>query len=68
MCHAQHARRVHAAVRAVIITGIVDKWKASKKWNRDYLVRLCGDRRLFTCGAVKMSMAHYFRWVRVDVD
>ena len=62
-CTSPHAPRPRRACDlTVVITGVVDKWPALGKWSGEYLTQHYGDK-LFTCGPVKMSMAHYFRHV-----
>ncbi|XP_031395524.1 F-box protein At5g06550 [Punica granatum] len=45
--------------KPVLLEGCMDNWAALEKWNRDYLVDLCGDVRL-AVGPVEMKLEDYF--------
>ncbi|GKU91088.1 hypothetical protein SLEP1_g5008 [Rubroshorea leprosula] len=47
--------------KPVLLEGCLDNWPASKKWNRDYLVKLCGDVP-FAVGPVEMKLEDYFKY------
>lgn len=47
--------------KPVLVEGCLDNWDALGKWNRDYLVELCGDVR-FAVGPVEMKLEDYFRY------
>lgn len=47
--------------KPVLLEGCMDDWVASEKWDRDYLVQLCGDAQ-FAAGPVDMKLEDYFRY------
>lgn len=47
--------------KPVLLEGCMDNWVAYEKWDRDYLVQLCGDVR-FSVGPVEMKLEEYFRY------
>lgn len=47
--------------KPVLLEGCLDNWAALKKWDRDYLVNVCGDVR-FAVGPVEMKLEDYFRY------
>lgn len=47
--------------KPVLLEGCLDNWDALKKWDRDYLVELCGDAK-FAVGPVEMKLEEYFRY------
>ncbi|XP_028784919.1 F-box protein At5g06550 [Neltuma alba] len=47
--------------RPVLLEGCLDNWDALKKWDRDYLVQLCGDVK-FSVGPVEMRLEDYFEY------
>lgn len=47
--------------KPVLLEGCLDNWPAIEKWDRDYLVKLCGDSR-FSVGPVEMKLEDYFRY------
>lgn len=44
--------------RPVIITDVVEKWPAFRKWDREYLLAAAGGEK-FACGPVEFTMAEY---------
>ncbi|KAK4272643.1 hypothetical protein QN277_021166 [Acacia crassicarpa] len=47
--------------KPVLLEGCLDNWDALKKWDRDYLVQLCGDVK-FSVGPVEMRLEDYFQY------
>ncbi|KAG2679855.1 hypothetical protein I3760_11G071300 [Carya illinoinensis] len=47
--------------KPILLEGCLDDWVAPKKWDRDYLVRLCGDVQ-FAVGPVEMKLEEYFQY------
>ncbi|KAA8516843.1 hypothetical protein F0562_017339 [Nyssa sinensis] len=47
--------------KPVLLEGCLDNWAALKKWDRDYLIKICGDIQ-FSVGPVEMKLADYFRY------
>ncbi|PON40808.1 LRR-domain containing protein [Trema orientale] len=47
--------------KPVLLEGCLDNWAALEKWDRDYLIQLCGDLR-FSVGPVEMKLEDYFRY------
>lgn len=47
--------------KPVLLEGCLDNWVACEKWDRNYLVQLCGDVR-FAVGPVEMKLEEYFRY------
>ncbi|KAK6232376.1 hypothetical protein SCA6_002449 [Theobroma cacao] len=47
--------------KPVLLEGCMENWDALKKWDRDYLVNLCGDVQ-FAVGPVKMRLEDYYRY------
>jgi len=45
--------------KPVLLEGCIDNWGALRNWDRDYLVRLCGDVK-FSVGPVEMKLGDYF--------
>ncbi|XP_021886897.1 F-box protein At5g06550 [Carica papaya] len=45
--------------KPVLLEGCMDNWAALEKWNKDYLVEVCGDVR-FSVGPVEMKLEDYF--------
>ncbi|PWA95472.1 F-box domain, cyclin-like protein [Artemisia annua] len=45
--------------KPVLLEGCLDNWPAMEKWDREYLVEVCGDER-FAVGPVKMKLDEYF--------
>ena len=45
--------------KPVLLEGCIDNWGALRNWDRDYLVRLCGDVK-FSVGPVEMKLGEYF--------
>ncbi|XP_050234411.1 arginine-specific demethylase JMJ22 [Mercurialis annua] len=45
----------------VLLEGCIDNWSALRKWDRDYLVKVCGDVK-FAVGPVEMRLEEYFRY------
>ncbi|XP_076908224.1 arginine-specific demethylase JMJ22-like [Bidens hawaiensis] len=45
--------------KLVLIEGCLGNWGAMEKWDRDYLVKVCGDAR-FSVGPTQMTMREYF--------
>ncbi|KAI5425224.1 arginine-specific demethylase JMJ22 [Lathyrus oleraceus] len=46
--------------KPVLLEGCIDNWDALRKWNRDYLMKLCGDDVKFAVGPVEMKLGEYF--------
>lgn len=47
--------------KPVLLEGCLDNWPALEKWDRDYLVEVCGDAR-FSVGPVQMKLDYYFTY------
>lgn len=47
--------------KPVLLEGCLDNWDALDTWDREYLVKLCGDVR-FAVGPVEMKLEDYFRY------
>ncbi|KAL4354593.1 hypothetical protein GQ457_06G011230 [Hibiscus cannabinus] len=47
--------------KPVLLEGCIDNWDALEKWDRDYLVNLCGNVQ-FAVGPVKMRLEDYFSY------
>ncbi|XP_022743936.1 LOW QUALITY PROTEIN: F-box protein At5g06550-like [Durio zibethinus] len=47
--------------KPVLLEGCMDNWDALGKWDRDYLVSLCGGVQ-FSVGPVKMRLEDYFSY------
>ncbi|KAL3623459.1 Arginine-specific demethylase jmj22 [Castilleja foliolosa] len=47
--------------KPVLLEGCLGNWAALKKWDRDYLVKICGDAK-FSIGPVHMNLKDYFRY------
>ncbi|KAJ6778572.1 ARGININE DEMETHYLASE AND LYSYL-HYDROXYLASE JMJD [Salix koriyanagi] len=47
--------------RPVLLEGCIDNWAALQKWDKDYLVSVCGDVK-FAAGPVEMRLQEYFRY------
>ncbi|KAL6997883.1 Arginine-specific demethylase jmj22 [Sarracenia purpurea var. burkii] len=47
--------------KPVLLEGCMVNWAALQKWDRDYLVEMCGDVP-FSVGPVEMKLADYFRY------
>lgn len=47
--------------KPVLLEGCLDTWPALKKWDRDYLVEVCGSVQ-FSAGPVEMRLEDYFRY------
>ncbi|PQM35825.1 F-box protein [Prunus yedoensis var. nudiflora] len=47
--------------KPVLLEGCMDNWVALEKWDRDYLVQVCGDVE-FSVGPVEMKLGEYFRY------
>lgn len=47
--------------KPVLLEGCMDNWPALEKWNRNYLIELCGDIH-FSVGPVEMRLEDYFRY------
>ncbi|KAK6126510.1 hypothetical protein DH2020_039744 [Rehmannia glutinosa] len=47
--------------KPVLVEGCLDNWAAMKKWDREYLVDICGDAK-FSVGPVQMKLEDYFRY------
>ncbi|XP_057805276.1 arginine-specific demethylase JMJ22 [Salvia miltiorrhiza] len=47
--------------KPVLLEGCLGKWPAMKKWDREYLVEVCGDTE-FSVGPVQMKLEDYFRY------
>ncbi|KHN22580.1 F-box protein [Glycine soja] len=45
--------------KPVLLEGCIDNWGALRNWDRDYLVRLCGDVK-FSVGSLEMKLGEYF--------
>ncbi|KAM0034007.1 putative transcription factor & chromatin remodeling &Metalloenzymes JmjC family [Helianthus debilis subsp. tardiflorus] len=45
--------------KPILLEGCFDKWPALKKWDKDYLVEVCGDNR-FAVGPAQMTLTDYF--------
>lgn len=46
--------------KPVLLEGCIDNWDALRKWDRDYLMKLCGDDVKFAVGPVEMKLGEYF--------
>ncbi|KAK9289396.1 hypothetical protein L1049_007551 [Liquidambar formosana] len=47
--------------KPVLLEGCLDNWVALEKWDRDFLVKLCGDVK-FSVGPVEMKLDDYFKY------
>ncbi|KAH6807509.1 transferring glycosyl group transferase [Perilla frutescens var. frutescens] len=47
--------------KPVLLEGCLEKWPAMEKWDREYLVEVCGDDQ-FSVGPVQMKLEDYFRY------
>lgn len=47
--------------KPVLLEGCMDDWAALQKWDRDYLIKVCGDIR-FAVGPVEMRLEDYFSY------
>ncbi|KAK3006565.1 hypothetical protein RJ639_016395 [Escallonia herrerae] len=47
--------------KPVLLEGCLDNWAALGKWERDYLVEVCGNVR-FSVGPVEMKLEDFFRY------
>ena len=47
--------------KPVLLEGCIDDWKALGNWDRDYLMKLCGDSK-FSVGPVEMKLEDYFKY------
>lgn len=47
--------------KPVLLEGCIDNWAALQKWDKDYLVSVCGDVK-FAAGPVEMRLQEYFRY------
>ncbi|XP_042012709.1 F-box protein At5g06550-like isoform X2 [Salvia splendens] len=47
--------------KPVLLEGCLEKWPAMEKWDREYLVEVCGDEQ-FLVGPVQMKLGDYFRY------
>ncbi|XWS59330.1 hypothetical protein CRYUN_Cryun08bG0112600 [Craigia yunnanensis] len=47
--------------KPLLLEGCMDNWDALGKWDRDYLVNLCGDVQ-FSVGPVKIRLEDYFSY------
>ncbi|XP_038697866.1 F-box protein At5g06550 [Tripterygium wilfordii] len=47
--------------KPVLFEGCIDNWAALKRWDRDYLVEVCGEVQL-SVGPVKLKLGDYFRY------
>ncbi|EPS74354.1 hypothetical protein M569_00396, partial [Genlisea aurea] len=45
----------------VLLDGCLQNWDAMKKWDRDYLIEVCGDAE-FSVGPVNMKLGEFFRY------
>ncbi|XP_045795815.1 F-box protein At5g06550 [Trifolium pratense] len=48
--------------KPVLLEGCIDNWDALRNWDRDYLVKLCGDDVKFAVGPVEMKLRDYYRY------
>ncbi|KAJ8754523.1 hypothetical protein K2173_005684 [Erythroxylum novogranatense] len=47
--------------KPVLLEGCISNWAALQKWNREYLISVCGDVK-FAVGPVEMRLHDYFRY------
>ncbi|XP_077226187.1 arginine-specific demethylase JMJ22-like [Tasmannia lanceolata] len=47
--------------KPVLLEGCLENWDALEKWDRDYLIRVCGDV-VFSVGPVEMKLEEYFKY------
>ncbi|KMT11598.1 hypothetical protein BVRB_5g109130 [Beta vulgaris subsp. vulgaris] len=47
--------------KPVLLEGCLDNWVAKDKWDKDYLIEICGDVK-FSVGPVEMKLEDYFRY------
>ncbi|KAK9079244.1 hypothetical protein SSX86_000914 [Deinandra increscens subsp. villosa] len=47
--------------KPVLLEGCLDNWPAMKKWDSDYLVKVCGDVR-FSVGPIEMKLSDFFTY------
>ncbi|KAL2933640.1 hypothetical protein RDABS01_016759 [Bienertia sinuspersici] len=47
--------------KPVLLEGCLDNWVAKDKWDKDYLIKTCGDV-MFSVGPVEMKLEDYFKY------
>ncbi|KAL7133646.1 hypothetical protein ABFS83_12G156200 [Erythranthe nasuta] len=47
--------------KPVLLEGCLENWPAMQKWDREYLIEVCGDAR-FSVGPLQMKLEDYFRY------
>ncbi|CAA3032529.1 F-box At5g06550 [Olea europaea subsp. europaea] len=47
--------------KPVLLEGCLDNWAALKQWDREYLIKVCGDVR-FSVGPVEMKLEDFFKY------
>lgn len=47
--------------KPVLLEGCLENWAALEKWDRDYLIRVCGETA-FSAGPVEMKLRDYFQY------
>lgn len=47
--------------KPVLLEGCLENWIAMGKWDKDYLIKACGDVK-FSVGPVEMKLEDYFRY------
>ncbi|OVA07214.1 F-box domain [Macleaya cordata] len=47
--------------KPVLLQGCIGNWPALEKWDREYLIQVCGDVR-FSVGPVDMKLEEYFKY------
>ncbi|KAI3968881.1 hypothetical protein MKX01_029031 [Papaver californicum] len=54
--------------KPVLLEGCIENWPALKKWDKEYLIRVCGDVR-FAVGPAELKLEEYFKysdWAREE--
>ncbi|CAI9097533.1 OLC1v1033983C1 [Oldenlandia corymbosa var. corymbosa] len=47
--------------KPVLLEGCLDDWNALEKWDKNYLIKLCGDVQ-FSAGPVEMKLQDYYHY------
>ena len=61
MCVEEFVLNFEEPNKPVLLEGCMDNWAALRKWDMDYLVKVCGDVK-FAVGPVEMKLEEYFRY------
>ncbi|RZC84200.1 hypothetical protein C5167_046984 [Papaver somniferum] len=47
--------------KPVLLEGCIENWTALKKWDKEYLIRVCGDVQ-FAVGPAELKLEEYFKY------